>query len=737
MEPFGDAVNLSRGGRVLRGLLVAITCLCAVAFVAATTVRTTVLRTRFYVSIADRTNTFERFYDDVLVDPDVAELAVGLTSSQPDALAAAVGVNVRLVLPPDTLRQLVTDQIEEFLRWFGGRTESLQLQVSLAPVLANLEGSVAAYVSEVLAATPALRTTLPEFGRRLDVFVNDLRNGVRPSTVPSVNIDTQDRQAIEALLLEHIPPDVHGTVKPAIHAALLADNLGDALAAVGIDVAGIASAAGRSDVIRLARGEKWSLTRYVEQALGPREMDAVQTARWWVGTPLSMVFYGSIVVGLLALIALALLVEGTRRQRAISVAAGLGGGAVLAALVGLALWLWLADPVGSATMPSGWPQSVQRLLHDNVQATHAAVLRRWFVVTGAVAAGAAAVPLSVVAGTVWRRRPAVASGTRRAGRAATVVAPICLALVAAGLLIATPRSAPRCNGYAYLCQRRYDQVTALATHNAMASTQDGFLFPLQDVDIRTQLDAGARALQLDSWNWETPGQVTARLDGAGFSAAAVSAAASILAAANPPRPGVWLCHGVCRLGALPMVATLEQLRRWLDRNPREVVTIVLQDETPATQSVVAFERAGLVPYLAVPPADPSDPWPTLGDMIASGHRLVAFTENAHDAAPWLQNFYSYGEETPFAFSSVRAMDTDSGCAPHRGGTDGSLFLLNHFITIASGSRAASARVNSAQFLTGRVRRCAGLRGRLPTIVAVDFATLGDAQAVVDDLNRSG
>jgi hypothetical protein len=309
--------------------------------------------------------------------------------------------------------------------------------------------------------------------------------------------------------------------------------------------------------------------------------------------------------------------------------------------------------------------------------------------------------------------------------------------VAVVVLPGLTRASRRCNGATYLCDRRYDQVVALATHNAMANTQDRFLFPLQDPDIDTQLDAGARALQLDSWTWETPEQVAGRLATANFPPQATAVIRRFAEVANPPRPGTWLCHNVCRLGALPIVDSLVALRDWLDRNPREVVTIILQDETPAAATLAAVRSAKLVPYLAVPPANPYAKWPTLGQMISSGHRLVLFTENAKNAAPWLQNFYAYGEETPFSFPSVQQMTGAASCVPHRGGTGRRLFLLNHFVTPASGSRKQSAQANAAEFLTTRIRDCTAARHRLPTIVAVDFASLGQAQTVVDQLNRSG
>ncbi|MGX7679730.1 hypothetical protein ACSMXN_12645 [Jatrophihabitans sp. DSM 45814] len=735
--------------RVLQIVALVVVSLCIVNVVAATTVRSTVANDSFYIATADRTNTFERIYDEVLVDPQLSRLTADLLAGQPAALTAAIGVNVRLVLPPDTLRELVAEQLRRFLRWLNGDTPTLELDVSLDPVLANLQGAAESYLSEVLAATPELKTvTVQDFEQRFRQVVNDLRNGRRPSVLPTVPLDARSKQAVETVLLSQVPGNDRASVQPAVHAALVTGDLDGAIAAVGGEIVTAVARIAQSDLLQIARTRTWSLTPYVEQVAGPNGMGALEKVRWWLGTPLELLLSGSIVLGLIALGGLIFLTRKNPWRQAIAIGAALGLGTVLACIVGGALWFWLRGFAGSARQPS-WPGSIQQLVVDNAHAARTEAMRTWFSSSAVPALAAVAVLLAYWAVALHKQQrhrlgqPATPSERRipawltgRGGPVTVAFGAACLLVIAGFLAPARPHVDQRCNGQTYLCQRPYDQVTSLATHNGMANTEDRFLFPLQDPDITTQLDAGARALQIDSWTWETPQQVASRLAGSGLPPDTVSALSAVAGVANPPRPGTWLCHVVCRGGALPIVPTLAQLRGWLDRNPREVVTIVLQDETPAALTIAAFEEAGLLPYIATPPANPASRWPTLGAMISSGHRLVVFTERAQNAAPWLQNFYAYGEETPFSFSSASALAEDSSCDENRGGSGKRLFLLNHFVTIASGSRSASAEVNATGFLEARVERCAKLRGQLPTMVAVDFASLGQAQAVVDDLNRS-
>src|SRR5213076_3018695 len=96
----------------------------------------------------------------------------------------------------------------------------------------------------------------------------------------------------------------------------------------------------------------------------------------------------------------------------------------------------------------------------------------------------------------------------------------CLAVAGMVLmpLAASPAAARECEGSTELCDRPYDEVAYLTSHNAMSTTADHFIGPLQDPPISTQLDHGVRAMQLDTYRWETPEEITERLDNSDFTA---------------------------------------------------------------------------------------------------------------------------------------------------------------------------------------------------------------------------
>jgi hypothetical protein len=92
------------------------------------------------------------------------------------------------------------------------------------------------------------------------------------------------------------------------------------------------------------------------------------------------------------------------------------------------------------------------------------------------------------------------------------------------------------------------------------------------------------------------------------------------------------------------------------------------------------------------------------------------------------------QETPYTFHAPAEMS----CNPNRGGTQGALFQLNHWIETSPTPRPSNAAVvNAYDFLLARARRCQKERHRLPNIIAVDFYATGDLFRVARTLNGTG
>jgi hypothetical protein len=300
-----------------------------------------------------------------------------------------------------------------------------------------------------------------------------------------------------------------------------------------------------------------------------------------------------------------------------------------------------------------------------------------------------------------------------------------------------------CNGHELLCGRRLDEVVLPGAHNAMSSVDaPNWMFPEQEHGIAGQLDDGVRALLFDV-HAAVPvaGRVKTDLGGDAAMVANMEKAVGregVLAAyrirerlVGPPEGprALYLCHGFCELGGVPLVPWLQTLRDFLVANPDEVVVLVIEDYVTPTELAASFAESGLTDL--VYRGAPRPPWPTLAEMVASGGRVVTFLESGKPGVEWMHPAFESIQETPYLFRRP----SEFSCAIGRGGTAGSLFQINHWIATTPAPKPTNAAiVNAYDFLLARARLCQQERGKLPNIVAVDFYGTGDLFRVVKTLN---
>jgi hypothetical protein len=193
--------------------------------------------------------------------------------------------------------------------------------------------------------------------------------------------------------------------------------------------------------------------------------------------------------------------------------------------------------------------------------------------------------------------------------------------------------------------------------------------------------------------------------------------------------GLFMCHGFCELGALPFDTALAQLKEFLVANPDEVVLIVLEDYVPAATIDSAFMQAGLLEFAYTGPT--RGPYPTLRQAIGSNQRLFILGENDVGSFPWYHLAFAAMQETPYTFHKPE----DFSCRPNRGAPDNPLFLMNHWIETTPAPRPSNAEIaNAESVLVARARECQRARGKLPNVIAVDFAATGDLVRATAILN---
>jgi hypothetical protein len=330
---------------------------------------------------------------------------------------------------------------------------------------------------------------------------------------------------------------------------------------------------------------------------------------------------------------------------------------------------------------------------------------------------------------------------RRPCREAGIVVLLC-ALACVMLLDAVARAAPlRCNGHAYLCDVPVGDVAFATTHNSMSSSVDGFRGPNQGETIAQQLRRGIRGFQIDAYlgtprkgRTYTDLAASGPIDTTDVSPDVLRAGRLLHQRLGAPPPGtpttVYLCHTLCELGAITMASALRDFRAFLDRHPDDVVMIVIEDHVPSERLEAELDDAGLTDRVLTMQA--GTPLPTLREMLGAGRQLVITLESG-SLPPILPNaFDGLVEETPFTFLKTGDLRGASSCRANRGSPGAPIFQLNHWVTPASARR--SRVVNRAR-LRRRLDECTDLRGRAPTLVAVDFAEHSDVVDVARWLNR--
>ena len=196
-----------------------------------------------------------------------------------------------------------------------------------------------------------------------------------------------------------------------------------------------------------------------------------------------------------------------------------------------------------------------------------------------------------------------------------------LAAITVGVIVTTSRSAADasdsapsgCNGDDALCERRLDEVIFAGTHNSMSSAlYPGWLFGEQIGPIGDQLNSGIRALLLDTHygipsrsrlpGAQTPIVITDRareLSNPEFEGAdpGVVERANTLAARAPQAANadsaIYLCHNYCELGAISFASVLDDVKKFVETHPDDVVLMIIQDATTPDDTAQAFIEAGL------------------------------------------------------------------------------------------------------------------------------------------------
>lgn len=159
-----------------------------------------------------------------------------------------------------------------------------------------------------------------------------------------------------------------------------------------------------------------------------------------------------------------------------------------------------------------------------------------------------------------------------------------------------------CNGFSELCDRKYSSITFAASHNA------AFVGKLPQHNQYEYPEAG---MDMGIRYFTTQVHIE---DGE-----------------------IRQCHSDCALLNVGLFSEIVvSLTSWLEDHPREVVTLLVtngDDNILIEEFAPIFEAAGAVDLAFTPDSRLSlDEWPTLGELIDAGKRLVVFMGESNYAA---------------------------------------------------------------------------------------------------------
>ena len=767
---------------LISALLITIFLIAYVVYVFARIVANDLTDATFYTGALEENDIYDRVYTELLADPELQDVSndllgdLNLSPSQSEDVSSYAVSTLRLVLPPERIQLAIEAAINELLAYFRGDLPRYEASLNLTgtlddPELAEtltvyVQGLVTNLLTEWLASAPSDSAVRPSeeeiaaFTDELQAFASNLAAGDL-SRIPDAatfidirQVPVEERIVFAEALIEPIQGDISPEIRNQIEAALAAGDLESAISIATtqlikpyLEVATLelqgALEDGQLDGVRSV-AELAEDTE--EKVVGNLNLirDVIVALREGYIIPLFTI------IAILSIAGLGWLHADNLRRAMRVVGWTLVGSSLLLTVLFVIGIIAIAAPLDELTnadhltLPTSLRNMTNDVLISLIEEMWEALWNRTGVIflAGVVLLVLGYLPaVSNVSRWLFRETreefeelTGISLSRRRNAFAVTIaVVLLALALIDGVFSDETPVAAADvgCNGHVELCDRPLNEVVFATTHNSMSISSVGWVWPTHDGGITEQLQAGVRGFLIDTHYWQTEAQIDSYL--VGLPPDMLPTVENLLAEQSTllddlSRDGVYTCHGLCLLGATPLVDMFTEFRAFLGDNPDEVLVFIIQDAISVEDTEAAMQESGLIDYVYTP--ESRSEWPTLGEMIAADTRLVVMAEEAEDGPEWYVNAWAYTQENPYSIASL----DDFSCAPNRGETDNALFLLNHWIDRVSPSRVDATRVNSYEFLMAQVRACQAERGQLPNLVAVNFYSLGDLMRVVDELN---
>ena len=270
-----------------------------------------------------------------------------------------------------------------------------------------------------------------------------------------------------------------------------------------------------------------------------------------------------------------------------------------------------------------------------------------------------------------------------------------------------------CHNESRYCLRSYDNFTFAETHNSFSTVEDGVWMAVNHMTaLQAQWDGGIRAFMLDTHH---------------------------LSKEDNESYDVRFCHGdpnsdflhPCSYSEVNAYIWLSNLHSLMNNSSGDVVSILLENYVPAEHLDLLFNQTGLSELVYI--HNIGDLWPSLGEMVLSGKRLVVFWDWQFDEQyPWLHHAWTYSWDNPYG----EDQQSEMSCKLNRGDQSQPVWHLNNWLSSIYGfaDPIRSKEVNDYDVLLQRAIDCWQENDNRPTFIAVDFWEDGELLNVTKSLN---
>ena len=194
----------------------------------------------------------------------------------------------------------------------------------------------------------------------------------------------------------------------------------------------------------------------------------------------------------------------------------------------------------------------------------------------------------------------------------------------------------KCNLFENLCDKTVPEIAFATTHNAMSNKAEGWAAYNHFYGIEDQLNEGFRGFMLDIY--EEDGTLK-------------------------------LCHGTCLGGSIDFETVMDLYNDFLEQHPHEVIVFIFETHIAPERFGDALDNhpLGLLAF----EMSPSEPWPTLNELIDSNQRLIMFSDDVNNAPPYILEMWAHAVDVHYKAET----QADFSCDWFRGEPDNALFYF--------------------------------------------------------------